>query len=54
VQEYPSPAEIEEDLRLVVAGGWGFIRLFDAGPHAASPTASATATIRAPSFMARR
>jgi len=34
VQEYPSPAEIEEDLRLVVAGGWGFIRLFDAGPHA--------------------
>jgi exo-beta-1,3-glucanase (GH17 family) len=34
VQVYPSEAEIQEDLELLVRGGWGFIRLFDSGPHA--------------------
>jgi exo-beta-1,3-glucanase (GH17 family) len=34
IQAFPSQAEITEDLRLLVRGGWGFIRLFDAGPHA--------------------
>lgn len=34
LQKFPSQAEIAEDLRLLVRGGWGFIRLFDAGPHA--------------------
>jgi exo-beta-1,3-glucanase (GH17 family) len=34
IQAYPSKAEIEEDLRLLVRGGWGLIRLFDSGPHA--------------------
>jgi exo-beta-1,3-glucanase (GH17 family) len=34
VQVYPSEEEIEADLRLVVRGGWRWIRLFDAGPHA--------------------
>ncbi len=33
-QTYPSVEEIEQDLRLLVDGGWGFIRLFDSGPHA--------------------
>jgi exo-beta-1,3-glucanase (GH17 family) len=34
IQVYPSTAEIEQDLRLLVRGGWGLIRLFDSGPHA--------------------
>src|SRR5687767_15855659 len=34
IQKYPSEAEIKEDLDLLVQGGWGFIRLFDAGVHA--------------------
>jgi len=34
IQKFPSQAELTEDLRLLVRGGWGFIRLFDSGPHA--------------------
>jgi exo-beta-1,3-glucanase (GH17 family) len=31
---YPSEAQIQEDLQLLVRGGWGVIRVFDSGPHA--------------------
>jgi exo-beta-1,3-glucanase (GH17 family) len=34
VQIYPSEEEVEADLRLLLRGGWRWIRLFDAGPHA--------------------
>jgi exo-beta-1,3-glucanase (GH17 family) len=34
LQKYPSEAEIQQDLELLVRGGWGLIRLFDTGPHA--------------------
>jgi exo-beta-1,3-glucanase (GH17 family) len=33
---YPMREQFEEDLRLLVQGGWTFIRLFDSGPHAAT------------------
>jgi exo-beta-1,3-glucanase (GH17 family) len=32
--KYPSKAEVQEDLELLVRGGWTFIRLFDASTHA--------------------
>ena len=34
IQKYPNKEEIAEDLRLLARGGWTFLRLFDAGPHA--------------------
>ncbi len=34
LQLYPEKAQILENLRLLIRGGWGFIRLFDCGPHA--------------------
>jgi exo-beta-1,3-glucanase (GH17 family) len=33
-QTFPSEEQIEEDLRLLLRGGYRWIRLFDAGPHA--------------------
>jgi len=32
--KYPAETEIKQDLELLLRGGWGFIRLFDSGPHA--------------------
>jgi len=34
LQTFPSEEEIEQDLRLLLRGGWRWIRLFDSGPHA--------------------
>jgi exo-beta-1,3-glucanase (GH17 family) len=34
IHVYPGEAEIEQDLELLVRGGWGFIRLFDTSTHA--------------------
>lgn len=31
---YPSEEQIRQDLNLLIRGGWGFIRIFDCGPHA--------------------
>jgi exo-beta-1,3-glucanase (GH17 family) len=31
---YPTEAEVTSDLKLLVQGGWGLLRLFDCGPHA--------------------
>ena len=31
---YPTEAEITQDLKLLVQGGWTFLRLFDCSPHA--------------------
>jgi exo-beta-1,3-glucanase (GH17 family) len=33
-QVYPSEAQIKQDLELLLRGGWTFLRLFDASPHA--------------------
>src|SRR5690348_4477160 len=33
-QTYPSEQQIQEDLQLLVRGGWTLIRLFDCSPHA--------------------
>src|SRR5258705_8220422 len=32
--DYPTEAQIKEDLQLLLRGGWGFLRLFDCSHHA--------------------
>src|SRR5437899_228702 len=33
-QDYPTEAQIKEDMQILVRGGWTFLRLFDCSPHA--------------------
>src|SRR5689334_25148933 len=32
--DYPTEAQIKEDMQLLLRGGWSFIRLFDCSKHA--------------------